>query len=107
MSRSRITKAPRAPSMRTLVRLAVNCDSAEELGRRLKRLTIGSSSAMGWLGLATAIRTSSTGCWQTEPSNGHATVSANVTIAPRPARDGARDRRRIGQSQPFRPAPSL
>jgi hypothetical protein len=29
--------APRAPSMRTLVRWALKCDSAEQLGERLKR----------------------------------------------------------------------
>ncbi len=39
MLRPRITqtKAPRAPSLRSLVRLALKCDSAEELGKRLKR----------------------------------------------------------------------
>ncbi len=37
MSRPRITKAPRAPSLRTMVKLAVRCQSAEELGQRLKR----------------------------------------------------------------------
>jgi len=30
-------RAPRAPSMRYLVKLAVKCQSAEELGERLKR----------------------------------------------------------------------
>ena len=30
-------RAPRAPSMRTLVRWAKQCDSAEQLGERLKR----------------------------------------------------------------------
>ena len=30
-------RAPRAPSMRTLVRWAQKCDSAEQLGERLKR----------------------------------------------------------------------
>ena len=37
MSRPRITKAPRAPSLRTLVKHALKCDSAEQLGERLKR----------------------------------------------------------------------
>ena len=37
MSRPRITKAPRAPSLRTLVKHALKCQSAEELGQRLKR----------------------------------------------------------------------
>ena len=37
MSRPRITKAPRAPSLRSMVKLAVRCQSAEELGQRLKR----------------------------------------------------------------------
>jgi hypothetical protein len=30
-------RAPRAPSLRSLVKLAVACDSAEELGKRLRR----------------------------------------------------------------------
>ena len=30
-------RAPRAPSLRVLVRWAVKCDSAEQLGERLKR----------------------------------------------------------------------
>ena len=30
-------RAPRAPSMRTLVKLAMQCDSAEQLGERLRR----------------------------------------------------------------------
>ncbi len=30
-------RAPRAPSMRYLVKLAVKCQSAEELGKRLRR----------------------------------------------------------------------
>ena len=30
-------RAPRAPSMRTLVRWALKCDSAEQLGERLNR----------------------------------------------------------------------
>ena len=30
-------RAPRAPSLRTLVRWAQKCDSAEQLGKRLKR----------------------------------------------------------------------
>lgn len=30
-------RAPRGPSMKSLVRLAVKCDSAEQLGERLKR----------------------------------------------------------------------
>jgi hypothetical protein len=30
-------RAPRAPSMRYLVKLAVKCQSAEELGQRLRR----------------------------------------------------------------------
>ena len=30
-------RAPRAPSMRYLVRLALKCQSAEELGKRLRR----------------------------------------------------------------------
>ena len=37
MSRPRITKAPRAPSLRTLVKHALKCQSAEELAQRLKR----------------------------------------------------------------------
>ena len=37
MSRPRITKAPRAPTLRTMVRMAVKCADAEELGERLKR----------------------------------------------------------------------
>ena len=37
MSRPRITKAPRAPRLRTLVKHALKCQSAEELGQRLKR----------------------------------------------------------------------
>ena len=37
MSRPRITKASRAPSLRTLVKHALKCQSAEELGQRLKR----------------------------------------------------------------------
>jgi hypothetical protein len=37
MSRPRITKAPRAPSLRTMVRMAVKCADAEQLGERLKR----------------------------------------------------------------------
>ena len=37
MSRPRITKAPRAPSLRTMVRMAVKCADAEELSERLKR----------------------------------------------------------------------
>ena len=37
MSRPRITKGPRAPSLRSMVKLAVRCQSAEELGQRLKR----------------------------------------------------------------------
>ena len=37
MVRPRITKAPRAPSLRTLVKHALKCQSAEELGQRLKR----------------------------------------------------------------------
>jgi hypothetical protein len=37
MSRPRITKAPRAPSLRTMVRMAVKCADAEELGEKLKR----------------------------------------------------------------------
>ena len=30
-------RAPRGPTLRSLVRLALRCESAEELGRRLKR----------------------------------------------------------------------
>jgi hypothetical protein len=30
-------RAPRGPTLRSLVRLALKCESAEELGRRLKR----------------------------------------------------------------------
>jgi hypothetical protein len=30
-------KAPRAPTLRSLVKLAVRCQSAEELGRKLRR----------------------------------------------------------------------
>jgi hypothetical protein len=30
-------RAPRAPSMRSLVRLALKCDSAEQMGKALKR----------------------------------------------------------------------
>ena len=37
MSRPRITKASRAPSLHTLVKHALKCQSAEELGHRLKR----------------------------------------------------------------------
>ena len=39
MFRPRIasTKPPRAPSLRSLVRLALKCESAEEFGKRLKR----------------------------------------------------------------------
>jgi len=33
MSRPRITKAPRSPSLRCMVKLAVQCQSAEELGQ--------------------------------------------------------------------------
>ena len=31
------TEAPRAPSLRYLVKLALKCDSAEELGKRLRQ----------------------------------------------------------------------
>ena len=41
-------RAPRAPSMRTLVRWAQKCDSAEQLGERLNADTIGNCSAAGW-----------------------------------------------------------
>ena len=58
--------APRAPSLRALVRWAQKCDSAEQLGERL--ITIANCSAEGWLDLAAAIRASSTpnstGCWR-------------------------------------------
>ena len=37
MSRPRITKAPRAPSLRTMVRMAVKCADAEQLGERKLR----------------------------------------------------------------------
>ena len=37
LSRPRITKASRAPSLRTLVKHALKCQSAEELGQRLKQ----------------------------------------------------------------------
>jgi hypothetical protein len=37
MNRPRITKAPRGPTLRSLVKLAVKCEAAEELGRKLKR----------------------------------------------------------------------
>ena len=37
MSSSKITRAPRAPSLKTLVKYALECDSAEELGKKLKR----------------------------------------------------------------------
>ena len=37
MSRPRITKAQRAPSLRTMVRMAVKCADAEELGKKLRR----------------------------------------------------------------------
>ena len=37
MTRPRITKAPRMPTLRSMVKLAVACDSAEQLGERLKR----------------------------------------------------------------------
>jgi hypothetical protein len=37
LSRPRITKAPRTPSLRTLVKHAQKCQSAEELAQRLKR----------------------------------------------------------------------
>ena len=39
MSRPRITQpwAPRGPTLRSLVKLAVACDPAEEIGKRLKR----------------------------------------------------------------------
>jgi hypothetical protein len=37
MSRPRITKAPRAPSLRTMVRMAVKCADAEQLGERKRR----------------------------------------------------------------------
>ena len=32
-----MTKAPRAPSLLSMVKLAVRCQDAEELGERLKR----------------------------------------------------------------------
>jgi hypothetical protein len=37
MLRPRITKTPRAPSLRSLVKLAVQCQSVEELGQKLRR----------------------------------------------------------------------
>ena len=36
-SEKRRQRAPRAPSMRSMVKLAVRCQSAEELGERLKK----------------------------------------------------------------------
>ncbi|MET4086677.1 hypothetical protein [Bradyrhizobium sp. S3.5.5] len=38
LRRLRREKAPRAPSMRTLVRWALRCDNAEQLGHRLRVL---------------------------------------------------------------------
>ena len=60
MSRPRITKAPRAPSLRSMVKLAVRCQSAEELGQRLKRRYQRQQRAMGWLGLAVVMTANST-----------------------------------------------
>ena len=37
MLRPRITNAPRGPTFRSLVKLAVKCDSAEQLGEQLRR----------------------------------------------------------------------
>jgi hypothetical protein len=34
---TRTPRAPRGPTLRSLVKLALACDSAEEMGKRLKR----------------------------------------------------------------------
>jgi hypothetical protein len=47
-------RAPRAPSMRYFVKLAVKCDSAEQLGKKLRRCYQRQQQRQGWPGLAMA-----------------------------------------------------
>jgi hypothetical protein len=61
-------RAPRAPSMRYLVKLAVKCQSAEELASDCAGATSASNSARELPGLAAAVPrarspSNSTGCW--------------------------------------------
>jgi hypothetical protein len=62
-------RAPRAPNFRYLVRLALRCDSAEQLGQRLKRRSDRQRQRAGLARLALAAPRSrsprgSTGCWR-------------------------------------------